>query len=107
MCVCVCSVVSNSVRYKQVKVLIVQSLLFVTPWTAAFQAPLSMEFFRQEYWSMLLFPPPGDLPKLGLNLCLLCLLHWQAVLYHCVTWEAHHLVHLNILLVFPHIYPSV
>ena len=36
--------------------------LFVTPWTAARQAPLPMEFSRQEYWSGLLFPPPGDLP---------------------------------------------
>ena len=33
-----------------------------TPWTVARQAPLSMEFFRQEYWSGLPFPPPGDLP---------------------------------------------
>ena len=35
---------------------------FVTPWTVARQAPLSMGFPRQEYWSGLLFPPPGDLP---------------------------------------------
>ena len=35
--------------------------LFVTPWTVACQASLSMEFFRQEYWSELPFPPPGDL----------------------------------------------
>ena len=35
---------------------------FVTPWTAAFQAPLSMGFSRQEYWSGLPFPPPEDLP---------------------------------------------
>ena len=32
--------------------------LFVTPWTAAYQAPQSMEFFRQEYWSELPFPSP-------------------------------------------------
>jgi len=31
------------------------------PWTVACQAPLSMGFFRQEYWSGLPFPPPGDL----------------------------------------------
>ena len=37
--------------------------LFVTPWTVARQAPVSMEFFRQEYWSGLLFPSPGDLPN--------------------------------------------
>ena len=36
--------------------------LSVTPWTVAHQAPLSMRFFRQEYWSELPFPPPGDLP---------------------------------------------
>ena len=36
--------------------------LFVTPWTVAHQAPLSMAFFRQEYWSGLPFPSPGDLP---------------------------------------------
>ena len=37
--------------------------LFATPWTVACQAPLSMGFSRQEYWSGLPFPPPGDLPK--------------------------------------------
>jgi len=42
-------------------------LLFVTPGTVACQAPLSMGFFKQEYWSELLFPPPGDLPDPGLN----------------------------------------
>ena len=36
--------------------------LFVTPWTVAHQAPLSMGFSRQEYWSGLTFPSPGDLP---------------------------------------------
>ena len=36
--------------------------LFVTPWTVAHQAPLSIELSRQEYWSRLPFPPPGDLP---------------------------------------------
>ena len=36
--------------------------LFVIPWTVASQAPLSMEFSRQEYWSRLPFPTPGDLP---------------------------------------------
>ena len=36
---------------------------FVTRWTAARQAPLSMGFFRQEYWSGVPFPPPGDLPS--------------------------------------------
>ena len=36
--------------------------LFATPWTVTHQAPLSMEFSREEYWSKLPFPPPGDLP---------------------------------------------
>ena len=36
--------------------------LFATPWTVAYQAPLSMGFSRQEYWSGLPFPSPGDLP---------------------------------------------
>ena len=48
---------------------------FATPWTVALQAPLSMEFSRQEYWSGLPLPIPGDLPYPGINLCLL---HWQA-----------------------------
>ena len=39
--------------------------LFVTPWTVACQALLSMEFSRQEYWSGLPFLPPGDLPDPG------------------------------------------
>ena len=39
--------------------------LSVTPWTVAYQAPLSMEFSRQEYWSGLPFPPPGNLPNPG------------------------------------------
>ena len=40
---------------------------FVTPWTVAFQTPLSMGFSRQEYWSGLPFPPPGDLPNPGIE----------------------------------------
>ena len=41
--------------------------LFATPWTVAHQAPLSMGFPRQEYWSGLRFPPPGDLPNPGIE----------------------------------------
>ena len=41
-----------------------------TPWTGACQALLSMELSRQEYWSGLPFPPPGDLPDPGIDLCL-------------------------------------
>ena len=39
----------------------------VTPWTVACQAPLSMEFSGQEYWSELPFPSPGDLPDPGIK----------------------------------------
>ena len=46
----VCSVVSDSSE---------------TPWTVVHQPPLSMGFLRQEYWSGLPFPPPGDLPDPG------------------------------------------
>ena len=45
----------------------VMSDSFATPWTAALQAPLSMEFSRQEYWSGLPFPSPGDLPTPGIE----------------------------------------
>ena len=41
--------------------------LFATPWTVAHQAPLSMKFSRQEYWSGLPFPPPGGLPDPGIE----------------------------------------
>ena len=46
----------------------------VTLWTIACQAPLSLRFSRQEYWSRLPCPPPGDLP----NPRLLCFLQWEA-----------------------------
>ena len=52
--------------------------LFVTPWTVVHQAPLSMGFSRQEYWSGLPCSPPGDLPDPGIEPVSLCLLHWQA-----------------------------
>ena len=40
---------------------------FETPWTVAHQAPLSLGFPRQEYWSLLPFPFPGDLPGPGIE----------------------------------------
>ena len=51
----------------------------LTPWTVACQAPVSMEFSKQDYWSGLLFPipTPGDLPDPGIEPRLLILLHWQ------------------------------
>ena len=41
--------------------------LFVTPWTAACHAPLSMEFSWEEYWRALPCLPPGDLPNPGID----------------------------------------
>ena len=41
--------------------------LFAAPWTVAYQAPLSMGFSRQEYWSRFPFPSPGDLPNPGIE----------------------------------------
>ena len=41
--------------------------LFATPWTVAHPAPLSMEFSRQECWSELPFPSPGDFPNPGIK----------------------------------------
>ena len=45
----------------------VMSDSFATLWTATHQAPLSMGFSRQEYWSGLPFPPPGDIPDPGIK----------------------------------------
>ena len=64
--------------------------LFATPWTVASQAPLSMEFSWQEYWSESPFPPPGDLPDPGIKLSLLCHLHCRQSLplsYQERAWE--------------------
>ena len=48
--------------------LVAQSCLtLTTPWTVACQAPLSIGFSRQEYWSGLPFPPPGNLPDPGIE----------------------------------------
>ena len=58
LCVCVCVLVKSLSRVR----------LFATLWTVAHQAPPSMEFSRQEYWSGLPFPSPGDLPDLGIEL---------------------------------------
>ena len=52
----------------EVKVkLLSHARLFATPWTVAYQAPPSMGFSRQEYWSGLPFPSLGDLPNPGLE----------------------------------------
>ena len=61
---CTCSVTSDS----------------VTSWTVAHQALLSMEFSRQEYWSWLPFPNPGDRNWVS---CISCM--GRQILYHCAT----------------------
>ena len=68
--------------------------LFPTPWektdrqTVVYQAPLSMEFTRQEYWSRLPFSPPGDLPHPGNEPASLVSPLWASGFFnHCVTWE--------------------
>ena len=54
--------------FKDVKVKSLSHIrLFAIPWTVAYQAPQSMEFSRQEYWSGLPFPSPGDLPDPGIE----------------------------------------
>ena len=54
--------------YLKVKVKLLSHIrLFVTLWTVAYQAPLPMGFSRQEYWSGLPFPSPGDLPNPGIE----------------------------------------
>ena len=58
-------------------------------WTVAHQGLLCMEFSRQEYWSGLLFPTPGDLPDPGNKphvSCVSCV--GRQILYHCTAWEA-------------------
>ena len=72
--------------------------LFATPWSVALQAPLSMGFSRQEYWSGLPCPPPGDLPDQWSDPGLLK--NCRQILYHLshqgslmsVDWQAQILV---------------
>ena len=62
---CVCGCVLSCVQ------------LFSTPWTAVHQGPLSLEFSRQEYWSRLPFPSPGDIANPGTEPESPESLHWQ------------------------------
>ena len=75
--------VLNSGREKQSVYACVLShvRLFATPWALALQAPLSMGFPKQEYWSGLPFPSPGHLPNPGIELGLLYLLYFRQILY--------------------------
>ena len=63
-------------------------LLFATLWTAACQAPLPMGFSRQEYWSGLPCPPPGDLPDPGIEPSSLEASALAGGYFTIVTWEA-------------------
>ena len=61
----------------------------VTLWTVACQAALSMGLSRQEYWSRLPFPTPGDLPDPGIEpTSLVSSALAGGFFYHCATWEA-------------------
>ena len=63
--------------------------LWVTPWTAAPQGPLSMGFSRQEYWRRLPCPSPGDLPNSGIKpTSLLSLALAGGFFTTSTTWEA-------------------
>ena len=64
--------------------------LFMTPWTLDHQAPLSMGFSRQEYWSGLPCPPPGDLPDPGIDLSLMSVALAGGFFTTSATWEAPH-----------------
>ena len=61
---------------------------FGTEWTVALQAPLSMGFSSQEYWSGLSHLPPRDLPVPGVEPESLHLLHCKGILYHWAAGEA-------------------
>ena len=64
--------------------------LLVTPWTVACQAPLSMGFSRQEYWSGLPYPPPGDLPNPGIEPASLMFPGLASGFFTThTTWKAH------------------
>jgi len=79
ICVCVCVCILSCFSHVR---------FFVTQWTVACQAPLSMGFYRQEYWCGLPFPSLGDLPDpltQGSNLPFLCLLYYRWVLYLWAT----------------------
>ena len=77
MYVCVCVCVCVCVYISHVCHLVMSNL--ATPWIVTCQAPLFMEFSRQEYWSGLPFPSPRELPNQGLNSGLL---NRRQILYH-------------------------
>ena len=66
VCVCVCVRPCVCVSHTRTHAYPVAQLCLSTPWAVAHQAPLSLGFFRQEYWSGLPFPTPGNLPNSGI-----------------------------------------
>ena len=60
----------------------------MTPWNVTSQAPATLGFSQQEYWSELLVPSAGDISHPEINLCVPCLLHCRWVLYLWATREA-------------------
>ena len=79
--------------------------LFATPWTTGLQAPLSMEFSRQEYWSGMPFPSPGDIPNPGIELVSLVppvlqadsllLSHWECLKFTKQEYKTERTAELN------------
>ena len=61
------SIFNRKKKKKRPESEVTQMCLLVTPWTVYYQAPPSMGFSRQEYWSGLTFPSPGDLPDPGIE----------------------------------------
>ena len=72
---CVCPQLLSSVR------------LPATAWTVVHQAPLSLGFSRQEFWSGLPLPSPANLPHPGIKSTSLVFCIGRQILYHCATWE--------------------
>ena len=66
VCVCVCVCVSIYI-YGGSGLVAKSCPIFVTPWTVAHQASLTLGFPKREYWRGLPFPPPGDLPSPGIE----------------------------------------
>ena len=94
---------SPSIFWSEVKVkvkLLSRVRLFATPWTTAYQVPLSMGFSRQEYWSGVPFPSPGDLPNPGIEPSLT---HCRQTLYRL----SHQYPNFIILLEIFHLWASI
>ena len=76
---------SDPLRFSDGVCVLSHAQLFATLWTGAHQAPLSIEFSRQENWFGLPFPLPVDLPDLGIKPVSPAL---AGIVYHWATWEA-------------------